>query len=112
MLQVPTHKHLAVILDEKLSFTYHLNEISDKCMKNINILRKLRNFLPRRSLLTIYKSFIRSQLDYADVIYDQPYNTSFVNKIESIQYTSPFCIRGIIRSKNISKLSYCQTLII
>ena len=48
MLQVPTHKPLGFILDEKLSFTYHLKEISDKCMKTMNMLRKLSNFLQRR----------------------------------------------------------------
>ena len=104
MLQVPTHKHLGFTLDEKLAFNYHLKETSDKCMKIINILHKLRNLLPRRSLLTIYKSFIRSHLDYVNVIYDQPYNASFVNKIESIQYNAALAITGAIRGTSKEKL--------
>lgn len=35
------------------------------------ILRKLSNTRPNRSLLTIYKSFMRPPLDYVDVVYDQ-----------------------------------------
>ena len=35
---------------------------------------------PRSSLLTIYKTFNRSPLDYADVIYNQAYNSSFHEK--------------------------------
>ena len=32
----------------------------------------------------MYKAFIRSQLDYADVMYDQAYNSSFHEKLESL----------------------------
>ena len=42
--------------------------------------------LSRRSLLTIYKSFVRPLLDYADIIYDKPYNESFKEKLEAVQY--------------------------
>ena len=41
--------------------------------------------LPRAPLLTIQKSFIRPHLDYSDVIYEQHYNNSFHQKLESIQ---------------------------
>ena len=44
--------------------------------------------LPRFSLLTIYKSFVRPHLDYGDVIYDQPNNSSLSDKIESAQSTA------------------------
>ena len=36
----------------------------------------------RQSLLTIYKSFVRPNLDYADTIYDKPHKSSFIEKIE------------------------------
>ena len=35
--------------------------------------------------MTIYKTFIRIHLDYANVIYDQAYNSSFHEKRESAQ---------------------------
>ena len=35
---------------------------------------KVCNTLPRYALLTIYKSFVRQNLDYGDIIYDQPQN--------------------------------------
>ena len=38
-------------------------------MKGIGIIRKLSNVLPRKPLITIYKSFVRPQLDYGDLIY-------------------------------------------
>ena len=39
--------------------------------------------LPRSSILTIYKSFVRPHLDYGDVIYDQPNNSSLSDKIDN-----------------------------
>ena len=35
-------------------------------------------------ILTIYKTSIRSQLDYADVICDQAHNSSFYEKLKSL----------------------------
>ena len=57
-------------------------------MKGICIIKKLSNFLPEKYLITIYKSFVRLQLDYGDLIYDQPNNESFCQQIESVQYNA------------------------
>ena len=70
------HKHLGLLLDNKLSFDYHLREQISKANKGIGLIKRLRKFLPRDSLLTIYKSFIRPHLDYGDIIYDNPGNES------------------------------------
>ena len=60
--------------------------------------------MPRPSLLTINKTFIRSQLDYADTIYDQAYNSAFHDKLESIQYNVCLAITGAIRGTSKEKL--------
>ena len=52
--------------------------------------------LPRSSLLTIYKSFVRPHLHYGDVIYDQPNNPRLSDKIESVQYNAALAITGAI----------------
>ena len=66
-------------------------------MKGIGLLRKLQSILPRTSLLTIYKSFIRPHLDYGDVVYDQPSNDAFSNKLETVQYSAALAITGAIK---------------
>ena len=53
--------------------------------------------MPRNSLVTIYQSFIRPHLDYGDVIYDQPNNDSFSDKIEQLQYKACLAITGAIQ---------------
>ena len=66
--------------------------------------RKLRHILPRHSLITIYKSFVRPHLDYGDIIYDQPNNESFCNKIERVQYNAALAVTGAIRGTSQTKL--------
>ena len=99
-----SQKHLGLILDGKLDFKEHVKVLIDKASKGISIIRKLRYQIPRHSLVTIYKSCIRSILEYADVIYDQPSNNSFSDKIESIQYNAALAITGAIRGTSKEKL--------
>ena len=51
------HKHLGVILDEKLNFKEHTNSAISKVDKGISVIKTLRHTLPRKSLLAIYKAF-------------------------------------------------------
>ena len=67
-------------------------------------LRKLQNIIPRNSLLTIYKSFIHPHLDYTDIIYNQPNNGSFCQKIESIQHQTTLAITDAIHGTSQTKL--------
>ena len=69
-----------MILDSRLNFKEYVSQKINKTHKAILIIRKLRSFLSRSSLLTLYKSFLRPHLGYGDVIYDQPGNLSFTQK--------------------------------
>ena len=54
------------------------------------LLKKLNN--------TLYKSFVRPNLDYGDIIYDQTNNESFCNKLETVQYSAALVTTGSIKS--------------
>ena len=66
-------------------------------------MKKLSLILSRKSLLTIYKSFVAPNLDYADIIYDKPSIESLKSNVEMVQYnaalirTSTF--KGSLRDK-------------
>ena len=75
-----------------------------KVEKSIGLLRKLQAVLPRPSLVTIYKAFIRHHLGYGDIIHDQAYKESFHQKLESIQYNATLAITGAIRGTSREKL--------
>ena len=75
-----SQKHLELILDSKLDFNEHVDNKINKCTKIIGIMKRLSLILSRKSLITIYKSFVRPNPDYADIIYDKPFNESFKRK--------------------------------
>ena len=99
-----THKNLGMHLEEKLNFGHHVTEKIANANKGIGVIQKLYIILPCRALLTIYKCFIRPNLDYGDFIYDQPNNDSFCSKIESVQYNAALAITGVIRGTFQTKL--------
>ena len=67
---VQTHKHLGIHLSSDGSWDYHINSISQKAWKRINVMRQLKNRLDRKSLQVIYVPFIRPILEYGDVIWN------------------------------------------
>ena len=73
-------KHLGIILDPKLTFENYLKMLTTKIRETIELLRKLQNLLPRITLTTIYKAFVRPHLDYGDILYNQAFNLSFHQK--------------------------------
>ena len=73
-------------------------------MKRIGHLQKSQLTLPRTSLLTIYKSFIRPHLDYGDVVYGQPSKYALSDKLETVQHNAAFAITGAINGISCEKL--------
>lgn len=63
--------------DGKFNFSTHNKHEVAKASKGIGIIRKLAHVLPRESLFTIYKSFIRPNIDYRDSIYNRLNNKCF-----------------------------------
>ena len=93
-----SQKHLGLILDSKLDFNEHIDN------KIIVIMKRVSLILSRKSLLTIYKSSVRPNLDYADIIYDKPFNESFKRKIEMVQYQAALVITGAIKETSRDRL--------
>ena len=98
------HKHLGMMLDSNLSYEHHTKAILNKVNKAIGLLRKFQLILPRHSLISIYKTYIRPHLYYGDVIYDRAFNESFHQRLESIQYNAAIAITGTIRGTSSEKL--------
>ena len=99
-------KHLGLILDQKLAFDRHLDEKIKKANRGIGLINRLREFLPRDSLVTIYKAHVRPHLDYGDIVYDRPGNSTFSEKIETIQYNACLAITGCFRGTSREKLYF------
>ena len=99
-----SQKHLGLILHEKLNFKKRIESPIVKINKGVAVIKKLRYSLPRKSLITIYKAFSRPLIAYGDIIYGQPQNESFSEKLESVQYKTALAITGAIQGSSREKL--------
>ena len=67
--RVKTYKCLGVYIDELITWESHINIISNKVAKGLGVLRRLRPFVPRNTLITIYNSLIAPYLDYCSTVW-------------------------------------------
>ena len=77
-------KILGIIFDQNLHFIEHIKYICEKTIRKVNLLKRLKYFLPIKTLNTIYKSLIQSQIDYGITIYGFTYESN-INRIFSLQ---------------------------
>ena len=54
--------------------------------------------------MTMYKAFVRPHLDYSDIIYDEAFNETFHQKLESIQYSACVALSEAIRGSSREKI--------
>ena len=63
------HIHLGSLLSGNGTWQSHIEYMTAKALKRINIMRKLKFDLERKVLETIYLSFIRPILEFADIVW-------------------------------------------
>ena len=104
VVKVDEHKHFGMILDSKMSFASHIQAATLKCRRGIRMIKFLWTYLPRKTLEQLYKSYVRPNLDYGDVIYHVPHSdcersqtpflTRNMDQYEQIQYSAALAITG------------------
>ena len=88
---------MCIVLDSKLDFRFYVDQKIKKCNKLVGHIRRFSVNVRRKALLTIYKSFIRTHLDYGNILFDKPKNKYFQNKSEKVQDGSCLAIFGVIQ---------------
>ena len=67
---VSEHKHLGLTLSKNLGWTPHIQSIIKNVSPMIDVLKKLKYSIDRKSLETIYFTFIRPKLEYGCHVWD------------------------------------------
>ena len=62
-------KYLGVLIDENLTWKYHIDCVSKTLSRNISIMNKLKYFVPDRILHTLYCTFILPYIKYGILIW-------------------------------------------
>lgn len=93
-------KVLGIIIDENLTWSKQLDKVYLACHKALNIIKATSRVWwgadPNTAIL-LYKSLIRSKIEYCSFIFASACNTSW-KKIESIQNTAIRVILGAFKS--------------
>ena len=91
--RVTYHKHLGIIFADDLKGSHHINKVVELCSRKLEILRKLRFKLDRKSMETVYFSFIRPTIEYGDVLYSGA-SLNDLGKLDKIQRESLLLVTG------------------
>ena len=84
---------MGVIADDKLLWNEHIHSITIRASKGLGMLRRMRPFVPRSILITIYKSLILHYLDYCCMVWDNCSNY-LLDKLQKIQNRAARIITG------------------
>lgn len=78
-------RDLGVIMDSKLSFIPHIENVVTKSFKQLGfILRVGKPFKNSFSYITLYNSYVRSRLEFACAVW-KPFHAVHINRIERLQ---------------------------
>lgn len=100
------HKFLGLIVDSKLSFIPHIKNLKVKCIKSLNILKVLSHVswgADRLSLLHIYRSLIRSRLDYGCMVYGSA-RSSALKMLDPVHHQGLRLATGAFRTSPVQSL--------
>ena len=93
-------KFLGVIFDKKLSFKPHIQYLKEKCLKSINLMKVIAHTdwgADRDTLLKIYRSLIRSKLDYGSIVYGSA-RKSYLKPLDTIHHQGLRLALGAFRT--------------
>ena len=94
---------LVLILDTSLTFDERMEAVTSLVNRTISLVKKIITY-HLSSLTKTYKSFLRSQLDFGDVIFGEAYNISFHQRLLYLQNKTLLTITDAMNGSSIQKL--------
>jgi hypothetical protein len=90
-------KFLGIIFNNKLTFKPHIENLKKKCLNAMNLLRVVARTdwgVDSTTLLRLYRSVVRSKLDYGCVMYGSA-RASYLINLDQVQNAAlPLCLRA------------------
>ncbi|KAI5721502.1 hypothetical protein M8J77_021610 [Diaphorina citri] len=99
-------KLLGLHLDVKWNFKVHLNQLKTDCLKRINLMKILSNIrwgADYKTLLLLYRGYIRSKLDYGSIVYSSA-SPSSLKILDTVHHQGVRLALGAFRSSPITSL--------
>jgi len=99
-------KFLGLMFDSKLTFLPHIKFLKTKCTKALNLLRVVAHTswgADQQTLLLLYRSLIRSKLDYGCIVYGST-RSSYLRMLDPVQNQALRLCTGAFRTSPSSSL--------
>ncbi len=93
--ELDSTKYLGVILDQKLNWKKHISHVSTKLSKYTGLLYKLRHFVPKSTLSSLYNAFIMPHINYGLINWSSATKTN-LTPIKR-------CLKKAVRAINFAK---------
>ena len=103
---VDDFKFLGLIFDRKLSFIPHIKYLKAKCLKALNLLTVLSHTnwgADRTVLLQLYRSLLRSKLDYGSIVYGSAMK-SYLMELDIVHHQGLRLALGAFRTSPVESL--------
>ena len=118
-------KYLGIVIDHHLSWHDHIDYVCDKVSRSINIMTKVKRYLGKHCLISIYYSLVYSHLIYGCSLWGNNYDSPLSqlirlqNKAVRIMNDTPlrdpitpyYANSGLLKFRDIVKL-YSNTCLI
>ena len=75
---------MGVLVDDELEFETHIAEITQNANKILGIIKRNFRNIGRNTFLLLYKSMVRSKLEYAQNVWS-PYKMKYIERIHCVQ---------------------------
>ena len=99
-------KFLGLMFDSKLNFKPHIDYLRGKCFKALNLLKVVGSLdwgADRQVCLRLYRSLVRSKLDYGSIVYGSA-RPSYLKRLETVQNQALRICLGAYRTSPIPSL--------
>ena len=103
LTQVFSHTHLGLKLTPTLSWQAHITELITKANKRLLLLKKFKYRVSRKTLQTCYFSFVRSLLEYGDILLDSC-SQKLEQELEAVQINAAQIVTGAKRNSSHEEL--------
>ena len=112
-----TEKDLGIYVDDKLKFDFHIHTAVTRAHRMLGLIKRSYPFLDKESLLCLYKTMVRSILEYGVTVWS-PYRKADIDAAESVQRRATRILpelRGLdyearLRSLKLPTLTYRRLL--
>ena len=101
--EVSTYPQLGLVLNNRLTWEDHINSAILKANKKIGLIWRLRNEMPRYITEKIYTHYIRPQLEYGSLLYDDS-TQELTHRLEQCQRQAAIACTGAYRRTNTDAL--------